>query len=58
MTMGQNFEPILHEESDSNPLTKLYHKNFRSPLFNHKLSKFIKLVEIFVVQVLGSIENE
>jgi hypothetical protein len=23
MTMGHNYEPILHEENDSNPLTKL-----------------------------------
>lgn len=49
MTMGHNFNPILHEESDLNPLTKMWHKVFRYPLLNHKFSKFIKLAKIAVV---------
>lgn len=58
MTMGHNFDPILYEESDFSPLTKMWHKVFRSPLINHKLSEFIKLVKIVVVQVLGYIQDE
>jgi hypothetical protein len=48
----------LYEESDLNPLTKMWHKVSKSPLLNHKLSEFIKLVEIVVVQVFGSIRHE
>jgi hypothetical protein len=58
MTMGHNFDPILYKESDLNPLTKMWHKVFRSPFINHKLLEFIKLVKIVVVQVLGYIEDE
>jgi hypothetical protein len=27
-------------------------------MFNHKFSKYIKLIEIVVIQVLGFVENE
>jgi hypothetical protein len=58
MTMGHNFDPIFYKKSDLNPPTKMWHKVSRSPLFNHKPSKFIKLAKIALVQVRGSIENE
>jgi hypothetical protein len=58
MTIGHNFDPILHEESDLNPLTRMWCKVCGSPLLNHKLPKFIKFVEIIVVQVLNFIEDE
>jgi hypothetical protein len=56
--MGHNSDPILCEESDLNPFTRMRCKVFRSPFHNHKLSKLIKLVEIIVVLVLGYVENE
>ncbi len=56
--MGHNSKQFLWKESDLNPLTILWHKDSRSPILNDKLSKFIKIVEIAVVQVFGSIEDE
>jgi hypothetical protein len=58
MTMGHNFDPILHEESGFNPLIRMWCKVSGSPLLNHKFLEFIKLVEIIVVQVFGSIKNQ
>jgi hypothetical protein len=49
MTMCHNFEPILCEENDFNPLTKLWHGVFGSLIFNHKLVEYIKLAEIAIV---------
>ncbi len=56
--MGHNSKQFLREESDFNPLTRLWHKDSRSPIFNHKLLEFIKIVEIAAVQVFGFVENE
>jgi hypothetical protein len=56
--MGQNSDPILHEENDLNLLTKMWCKVFGSPFLNHKLLKFIKLTEIIVVQMFGFVEDE
>jgi hypothetical protein len=50
MIIGHNFDPILHEESDLNPFTRMWCKVYRSPLFNHKLSEFIKFTKITLVQ--------
>jgi hypothetical protein len=49
MTMCHNFECVLCEENDLNPLTKFWHKVFGYLVFNHKLLEFIKLVEIATV---------
>jgi hypothetical protein len=49
MAMCHNFKPILFEENDFNPLTKLWHGVFGSLIFNHKLLEFIKLAEIVIV---------
>jgi hypothetical protein len=56
--MGHNFDPVLHEENDLNPLTRMWCKVFGSTLLNHKLLEFIKLTEIIVVQMFGFVENE
>lgn len=58
VTMMHNFEAILWEENNLNLITKLWHKITINPILNHKLSKFMKLVEIEVVQVFGLIENK
>jgi hypothetical protein len=49
MTMCHNFKNVLCEKNDFNPLTKLWHRVFGSLIFNHKLSKFIKLAKIAIV---------
>jgi len=59
MTMIHNSEVVMcNQESSLNPITRLWHKLIASPILNHKLSKHMKLTEIVVVQMFGSIENE
>jgi hypothetical protein len=58
MIMCHNFKHVLYEENDFNPLTKFWHRVFGFLIFNHKLLGFIKLAEIVIIQVLGSIEDE
>jgi len=58
VTMMHNFEGILWEENNLNLITKLWHKITINPILNHKLSKFMKLVEIEIVQVFGLIEDK
>jgi len=53
-----NFEDILWEESSLNLMTKLWCKFIINPILNHKLSKFMKLVKIDVVQVFGLVEDK
>jgi hypothetical protein len=47
--MEHNFEQILWEENNFNPLTRLWHKVFKYLIFNHKLLEFIKIAEIIVI---------
>jgi hypothetical protein len=58
MTIVHYFEPILWEDNNLNSVIQIWHKVFASTIPNHKLSEYIKLVEIVDVQVLGSIEDE
>jgi hypothetical protein len=51
MIMVHNFETILHEKNELNPITKLWHKIFASTIFNHKLSTYIELAKFAIVQV-------
>lgn len=39
-------------------MTKVWHKITINLILNHKLSKFMKLVEIDVVQVFGLVEDK
>jgi len=57
ITMGHNYEQVIWKENDFNPFTWFWRKVFGPPIFN-KLFKFIKIVKIIVVKVLGFIENE
>ncbi len=56
MTMLHNYEATLHEENQLNPFTRLWCKVFTSIVLNLNLSKYIKLDEIIVVQVIGLVE--
>jgi hypothetical protein len=58
MTMCRNFELVLHEENDLNPLTKLWHEVFGSLIFNHKFLELIELAKIATIQVFGFVEDE
>lgn len=58
MTMLHQSKAILWEENEFNPLIRIWCKIFTSAILNHKISKFIKLVEIVTLQVLGFVEDE
>jgi hypothetical protein len=58
VTMMHNSKVVLQEESGLNPMTRLWCKFIANPILNHKLSKFMKLAKIDVVQVFGLVENE
>jgi hypothetical protein len=59
MTMIHNFEVVMcDQENNLNPLTQLWRKVTASPIFHHKISKYMKLVKIATIQVLGCVENE
>jgi hypothetical protein len=56
--MATNNESMLKEVSNKNLVTRLWAKITSSHILNIKFFKFIKLVEIACVQVLGSIKDE
>jgi hypothetical protein len=51
-------QAILCEDSKLNLVSKLWCKVFCCTIFNHILFEFIKLVEIVVIQMFASIEDE
>jgi hypothetical protein len=53
-----NYEAILREENNLNLMIRLWCKITTNPILNHKLSKFMKLVEIVIVQVFNLVEDE
>lgn len=55
MAILHTFEVSLQEENDLNPFTRVLCKVFSPSILNHKL---LKSAKIFLVQVLGSIEDE
>ncbi len=48
----------MHEPSDVNPVTRMWLKIQSSPLLVLKLSEYIKVDEIIMLQVLGLVEDE
>lgn len=44
--------------SNVNPLTLLWRIVYASHLLSHSTAKFVKLVEIVIVHVVGSLEDE
>jgi hypothetical protein len=58
MTMAINNEQIMREKSLVNLVMRLWTKISFFLILKHKLSKFMKLVEIVCVQVLGFVEDE
>lgn len=56
--MMHKYEAILLEDSNPNLPTKFWCKITTNPIFNRKLSKFMKLAEIIIVQMFNSMEDE
>ncbi len=56
--MSHNVEAVVHEPSNVNLVTRMWLKIQSFPLLVLKLSEYIKVVEIAMVQVLGLIEDE
>ncbi len=58
MTMVHNVKPILCEDNELNPINRLWWKFSMPAILTHKLSEYMKLVEITIVQVLSFVENK
>jgi len=48
----------MQKPFDANPITKLWRTPTSSRILENKILEYIKLVELVVVQVIGSIEDE
>lgn len=58
MTMVYNIKPILCENNELNPFNRLWWNFFMFAILTHKLSDYMKLVEIAIVQVLSFVEHK
>jgi hypothetical protein len=58
MTMVHNVKPILCEDNELNPINRLWSIFFMFAILTHKLSEYMKLVEIAIVQVFSFVENK
>jgi hypothetical protein len=58
--MVDNFDAILRKENELNLVTRLrlWCKISTFTILNHKLLEYIKLAEIYIVQVFGFDEDE
>jgi hypothetical protein len=58
MTMKSNADKMLEPPYDVNPVSKLWQKLGCNGLLFSKLSKFIRLAEIAITTVMGSVDDE
>jgi hypothetical protein len=58
LTMNHNVDVMMHEAFDMNPIIWMWLKVQSSPLLVLKLSEYMKVTKIIMVQVLGSLEDE
>jgi len=50
MTMIHNFKVVMHDQKNRlNLVIRLWRKFTAFPIFNHKLSKYMKLIDIVVL---------
>ncbi len=56
--MKNNSHGALHLPPDCNPTIKMWAQLTTNVIVTQKLSKFFKLVEITIVMVVGSVEDE
>ncbi len=58
LTMKNNIKLAMQKPFDIKLLTKLWRTFSSSRIFEQKIPKYIKLVELVVVQVIGLVEDE
>lgn len=58
LTMKSHAREAMEEPRDQNPVTKLWVKVGQNALMLNRLSEFIKVAEIAITAVLGSVEDE
>ncbi len=58
ITMTKNVKLTMHKPFDVNLVTKLWKTFTSSQIFEVKISKYIKLAKLVVVQVIGFVEDE
>ena len=58
ITMKANWQGAMNGDLPLNPLTRLWRRLEASGLLRHKLSEYLKVVEMAVVTVLGSVEDK
>jgi hypothetical protein len=56
--MKSNCKSAMEEPHDHNPMTKMWQRIGQNALMLNRLSEYIKLCEIVVTAVLGSVEDE
>jgi hypothetical protein len=57
LTMKSNSKGAMEEPWDRNPLTKLWQKVSQNTFMVQQLFEFIKVAEIVVTTILGSVED-
>jgi hypothetical protein len=58
ITTTKNVKLAMHKPFDVNPITKLWRTLTSFQMLENKVPKYIKLVELIGVQIIGSIENK
>ncbi len=58
LTMTNTFESTMTKVNDLNPMTKFWCEILTCAILKYKMSKYIRLVEVACVQVLGLVENK
>lgn len=58
MTMKTQASKVMEKPKDKNPIIKLWFQLTTNSLLVVHLSRFMKLIELAIVQVIGIIENE
>jgi hypothetical protein len=56
--MNHNVDALMQETFNMNPIIQMWLKVQSFPLLILKLNEYMKVVEIVMVQVLGSMEDE
>jgi hypothetical protein len=56
--MNHNVDALMQEAFNMNPIIQMWLKVQFSPLLILELNEYLKVVEIVMVQVLGSMEDE
>ncbi len=49
---------VMEKPRDENPVTKLWHQLVTNNLSIHRLSEFMRLVKLTIIQVINNVENE